>query len=88
MSEEVIEKERAEKIATDFAKRRFEGSKIKIASAELTEVAGVPIYEVVGDSWTTASKISFIAQIAAKTGKVLGLHLFYWLQGQYNPTDF
>jgi len=88
MSEEFIAKEKAEKIATDHAQRRFEGSQIKIASAERTEVAGVPIYEVVGDSWTPTKKISFTAQIAAKDGKLLGLHLFYWLQEKFNPADF
>jgi uncharacterized membrane protein YkoI len=86
MSAEFIYKGKAEEIATDYAKRRFEGSQIKIASTELNEVAGIPIYEVVGDSETATAKISFMAQIDAKTGKVFGLHLFHWLHG-YNRTS-
>jgi uncharacterized membrane protein YkoI len=86
MTGEFIDKGKAEVIATDYAKRRFEGSQITIASTELTEVAGIPIYEVVGDSETPTAKVSFTVQIDAKTGKVFGLHLFHWLQG-YNRTN-
>jgi uncharacterized membrane protein YkoI len=87
MSEEVIDKGKAEEIATDYAKRRFEGSKITIASTERTEVAGIPIYEVAGDSETPTAKISFTVQIDAKTGKVFGHHLFHWLQGYNRSSD-
>jgi uncharacterized membrane protein YkoI len=87
MSAEFIDKGKAEGIATDYAKRRFEGSQIKIAATELTEVAGIPIYEVGGDSGTPTAKISFTVQIDAKTGKVFGLHLFHWLQGYTRASD-
>ena len=73
MSEELIDREEAEKIATDYAKGRFEGSKINSVSVELTEVSGIAIYKVEGTAiFSTKPKKSFSAQINAKNGKVLG----------------
>ncbi|RZN37611.1 MAG: hypothetical protein EFT35_05935 [Methanophagales archaeon ANME-1-THS] len=87
MSVEFIDKGKAEEIARAFAQRRFEGSQITIAATERTEVAGIPVYEVVGDSETPTVKLSFTVQIDAKTGKVFGLHLFHGLQGYQRSTD-
>jgi uncharacterized membrane protein YkoI len=83
MSEEFKNIEKAEEIAIDYAKRRFEASKINIVSIELTEAVGIPIYKVVGDVILTITGITgkgtgeregqrFSAQIDAKTGKILG----------------
>jgi hypothetical protein len=88
MSEAQISGEQAEKIATDFVKTRFAGSQLKLAAPELTESAGKPIYAVGGESWTTAAKVSFVVQIDPADGHVFGIHLFPWLQGEYNPANF
>jgi hypothetical protein len=87
MSED-ISGEKAAKIAADFVNQRFAGSQLKLAAPELTEAAGKPIYAVGGESWTTAAKVSFVVQIDPTDGHVFGIHLFPWLQGEYNPANF
>ena len=83
-----ISVEKAEKIATEFVTKRFAGSQVKLAAPELTEAAGKPIYAVGGESSTTTSKVSFVVQIDPTDGHVFGIHLFPWLQGEYNPANF
>jgi hypothetical protein len=87
MSED-ISVEQAAKIAADFVNQRFARSQLKLAAPERTEAAGKPIYTVGGESWTTAAKVSFVVQIDPTDGHVFGVHLFPWLQGEYNPANF
>lgn len=87
MSGEFIDKGKAEEIARAYAQKRFAGSVIKITATELTEVAGIPTYEVLGDSETPSAKITFMVQLDPKSGKIFGLHLFYGLQGYHRTTE-